>query len=95
MATGGFASLNEARQWVEGFMHWYNHEHLHSGIKYVTPADRHEGKDVAILPARDKVQKQARERNPERWSGATRDWTPVGPVALNPQKEKLANSVAA
>ncbi|MBB3059782.1 putative transposase [Microbulbifer rhizosphaerae] len=58
----GFASLDEARQWVERFMHWYNHEHLHSGIKYVTPADRHDGKDVALLSGREKVYKLARER---------------------------------
>ncbi|WP_437180630.1 IS3 family transposase [Microbulbifer thermotolerans] len=91
----GFASLDEARHWVEGFMQWYNHEHLHSGIKYVTPADRHDGKDVAILSARDKVQRLARERNPLRWTGKTRNWAPIGSVALNPQKENLANDIAA
>jgi putative transposase len=92
----GFASLDEARQWVEKFMHWYNHEHLHSGIKYVTPVDRHEGKDAAILSGRDNVYKLAREKEPSRWSGDTRDWTPVGAVELNPQKEESPeNKVAA
>lgn len=91
----GFASLDEARQWVETFMQWYNHEHLHSGINYVTPADRHDGKDGAILSGRNQVYKLAREKNPSRWSGDTRDWTQVGAVALNPQKEELEIKVAA
>lgn len=91
----GFGSLAEAREWVEGFMRWYNHEHLHSGIQYVTPADRHAGKDVALLSKRDEVYKQARETNPSRWSGDTRNWEPVGAVALNPQKEESGSEVAA
>ena len=44
-----FSSLDEARRWVADFVAWYNGEHLHSGIRYVTPNDRHEGRDRAIL----------------------------------------------
>ncbi|MFN7697029.1 MAG: integrase core domain-containing protein, partial [Deltaproteobacteria bacterium] len=44
-----FDSIEAARGWVEDFVAWYNGEHLHSGIRYVTPNDRHAGRDVAIL----------------------------------------------
>ena len=40
---GGFADLSDARAWAMGFVHWYNLEHRHSGIGYVTPAQRHSG----------------------------------------------------
>jgi putative transposase len=35
-----FAGLEEARQWVKRFIHWYSHEHRHSGIRFVTLAQR-------------------------------------------------------
>jgi hypothetical protein len=66
---------------------WYNHEHRHSGIRYVSPAQRHAGDDAAILAARHDLYVQARERNPRRWSGATRNRSPVGPVTLNPERD--------
>ena len=47
----------------------------------------HAGDDHAILAARDALYAQARERNPARWSRDTRDWTPVGAVTLNPERE--------
>jgi putative transposase len=50
--SAGFADLAEARQWAAGFVHWYNHEHRHSGIRYVTPAQRHTGEDHLVLAAR-------------------------------------------
>ena len=59
---------------------WYNDEHRHSGIRYVTPSQRHCGEDHAILAARHALYLEARERNPARWSGPTRDWSPIGPV---------------
>ena len=47
-----FADLHAARQWAGRFVHWYNHEHRHSGIRYVTPAQRHSGQDRGLLSAR-------------------------------------------
>lgn len=84
----GFKSIEEARTWVESFVTWYNFEHLHSGIKFVTPNDRHEGIDVEILKKRDAVYNQAKKTNPNRWSGATRNWTHEPVVSLNPLKQK-------
>jgi putative transposase len=78
-----FATLEAAREWVAGFVGWYNGEHLHSAIRYVTPDDRHSGRDIAILAARCDVYRDAKRRTPRRWSRDTRNWTPIGPVALN------------
>ena len=82
----GFESLEAARAWVLEFVLWYNHEHRHSAIRYVTPASRHRGEDVAILARRAEIYEQARRQNPGRWSGAIRNWEPIGPVWLNPER---------
>jgi transposase InsO family protein len=92
--TKPFASIADARTWVAGFVRWYNTVHRHSAIRYVTPQERHEGRDVEILVQRHEVYRRARDRNPERWSQNTRDWSRVAIVALNPatraRKEKRA-----
>jgi hypothetical protein len=88
----GFADLDEARTWAADFAHWYNFEHRHSGIRYVTPAQRHAGADRAILAARHQTYLQARERNPRRWSGQTRDWSYIGVVTLNPERDSVVNA---
>jgi putative transposase len=88
----GFADLDVARQWAVRFVHWYNHEHRHSGIRYVTPAQRHAGQDGSVLAARHAVYQDARRRNPQRWSGSTRNWTPVGIVTLNPERDSIVQA---
>lgn len=82
----GFETLAEARGWVQSFMQWYNFEHQHSKIQFVTPAQRHHHKDAEILAKRQALYQQAKAKNPRRWSGKTRDWSPVGAVTLNPTK---------
>ena len=81
-----FESLLAARQWVGTFVHWYNEEHRHSAINFVTPAQRHAGLDGALLRKRVEVYEAAKARHPERWRGATRNWEPVTIVHLNPEK---------
>ena len=88
----GFADLDAARAWATDFVRWYNIDHRHSGIRYVSPAQRHAGDDKAILAARHVLYTQARERNPARWSGATRNWSPVGAVTLNPERDSIINT---
>ena len=88
----GFVGLEEARAWGGRFVHWYNVEHRHSGIGYVTPGQRHTGEDQALLAARHKVYTRARAANPRRWSGATRDWTPRGAVTLNPERDAVIDA---
>ena len=87
--TQGFADLDEARAWAAGFVHWYNVDHRHSGIRYVSPDQRHSGHDHGILAARHALYTQAREHNPARWSGNTRNWSPVGAVTLNPERDSI------
>ena len=70
----GFDNLDAARAWVNKFMAWYNNEHKHSALKFVTPAQRHRGEDAAILANCHEVYQQARAANPQRWSGETRNW---------------------
>jgi len=82
-----FTSIEEASTWVEHFVKWYNTEHLHSGISFVTPNDRHQGKDVLILERRKAVYELARKQNPNRWSDRTRLWGRAEVVALNSLKE--------
>ena len=83
-----FEDIVEARRWVEGFVGWYNEAHLHSGIKFVTPSQRHEGLDKEILSRRDEVYKEAKRKNPIRWSRQTRNWSQVKEVWLNPDQRK-------
>jgi transposase InsO family protein len=81
----GFEDIDEARQWVLAFVRWYNETHRHSAIRYVTPEQRHAGRDGTILAERARLYQQAKQQRPSRWSGATRDWSPVGSVWLNPE----------
>jgi putative transposase len=83
-----FKSMAEARIWVGSFVKWYNEEHFHSGIKFVTPAQRHRGLDREMLEARHLVYQEAKRRNPHRWSGKTRNWEAINEVQLNPEKGK-------
>jgi len=76
-----------ARQWVDKFTHWYNSKHRHSAIRYVTPNQRHERQEHAILKQRKEVYKVAKRTNPARWSGEIRSWSRVEEVWLNPPKE--------
>jgi putative transposase len=79
-----FAAIDDARAWVAGFVAWYNHEHLHSAIRYVTPEQRHARLDATILASRHRVYQVAHARTPSRWSRHTRNWSPIGAVSLNP-----------
>ena len=82
-----FEGLDTARQWVQRFVRWYNYQHHHSGLKFVTPDEHHRGKDKAILEQRKIVYEAARTLHPERWSQETRNWEPVDGVWLNPTNQ--------
>ena len=90
--TEGFATLEQARAWVMRFVAWYNTEHRHSGLNFVTPQQRHTAQAKDIMKQRIEVYEQARARNPQRWSGAIRNWSLPASVWLNP--EKAANPQA-
>lgn len=79
-----FMDLAHARNWVTRFVRWYNNEHRHSTINFVTPAQRHAGLHHVLLAARAAVYDAARRTNPLRWTGSPRNWAPVKEVHLNP-----------
>lgn len=83
----GFRDIEVAREWVRDFVTWYNNDHCHSKINFVTPAQRHQGVHKAILAKRDLLYQAAKAKHPERWSGRTRNWCPVSTVTLNPEKQ--------
>jgi hypothetical protein len=90
-AERGFTDLEQARTWGRAFVSWHNYEHRHSGTRYVTPAQRHAGEDIAILAARHQTYLQARERHPARCAGRTRNWSPIGVVRLNPERDAVVS----
>lgn len=83
----GFDSIDAARKWVRKFVCWYNEQHLHSAIRYVTPAQRHRGEDAKLLANRHRVYQLAKQKQPNRWSGESRNWQPVQEVWLNCPKD--------
>jgi transposase InsO family protein len=89
-----FASVEEACLWVASFVDWYNHRHRHSGIKFVTPAQRHSGQAVEICRHRAVVYEQARQRHPRRWSRSTRCWRQPEVVWINPPPTEIEHQPA-
>jgi transposase InsO family protein len=88
LPLGPFADILHARRWVTDLVHWYNTEHRHSAIRFVTPTQRHAGLDTPMLAKREDVYAAARQANPNRWSTTTRNWHPVNEVHLNPNTPK-------
>ena len=86
-----FESVEEANAWTAEFVQWYNEEHLHSGIRFVTPGSHHRGEDIEIVAKRHLVYQEAKEKKPERWSGNTRNWSYIGEVLLNCLKGKMTS----
>jgi transposase InsO family protein len=80
-----FVDADAASGWVARFVAWYNAQHRHSAIRYVTPDERHLGREHAVLADRRALYERARASHPRRWSGNTRNWSPVGLVVLNPE----------
>ncbi len=78
-----FTSKDEACQWVASFVDWYNHRRHHSGIKFVTPQQRHSGAATAIGRQRAAVYEKARRAHPTRWSRHTRCWRQPEEVWIN------------
>lgn len=81
---GRFKSIDHAREWMADFVNWYNSEHRHSAIGYITPAQRGSGKDLKIFETRNRVLEGARLRHPERWVNGIRVWKNLDVVVLNP-----------
>lgn len=88
-----FEGLEQARAWVQAFVTWYNTQHRHSAIRFVTPAQRHAGEDRGILGNRKEVYEAAKCSKPARWkSRQTRNWERIKEVWLNPPRQHLRSS---
>jgi len=87
-----FESIEQARAWGQRFVTWYNTQHRHSAIQFVTPAQRHAREDAKLLQQRKTVYEQAKCRMPGRWKmRPTRNWEEVKEVWLNPPREKFGS----
>ena len=79
-------ALDEARRWAQQCERWYDTEHHHRGLKFVTPDQRHRREDSDLLARRHARYQAAKAQHPERWSGPTRNGEPATKVLLNPGK---------
>ncbi len=93
--ANGFADLDQARQYMLSFARWYNHEHKHRNLNFVSPAERHCGEETAIFARRIQVYEAARVKHPERWSRTIRNWSLPKEVWLNRPAEESALRQAA
>jgi putative transposase len=62
-----FTGLDHARIWFADFVHWYNNDHLHSALGYVTPNQKRTGEAELIYQIRNETLELAKDRNPGRW----------------------------
>jgi putative transposase len=85
----GFETVVEARDWIVGFVRWYNHDYRHSAIRFVTPCQRHTGQDKKILEQRRALYELARSHHPERRHNKVRNWDYIEEVWLNPYKDPV------
>lgn len=80
-----FGSLADARAHCQTFFTWYNTEHRHSGIGYMTPSSVHYGQALAARALRQDALDAAFLANPKRFKGR-RPEPPALPTAawINP-----------
>jgi putative transposase len=74
MASNSFATLDDARAWVLKLVQWYNQEHKHSGLTFMTPHQRHSNQTDQVMDNRKSVYEVAKATNPKRWTQGIRDW---------------------
>jgi len=84
----GFADMEQARTWAAAFVHWYNQEHRHSGIGYVTPAQRHEGHDQAHPGCPTRALRRSQTGQPQTLVGRHTQLDPRGRSYLKPRAGK-------
>ena len=54
-----FETVKQAQSWADKFYNWYNNRHLHSGLKFITPNDCHNGKAEEIFRIRNEIIEQS------------------------------------
>ena len=89
-----FGSQADARAWAHTFFPWYNDQHRHSGIGYMTPAAVHYGVAAHLFVERQHVLRLAYAAHPERFVKG-QPTPPSLPVAvwINPPKSATESAV--
>jgi putative transposase len=86
-----FGCIEDAADFLRGFFSWYNTQHKHSGIGYVTPQHLHTGEAQAIRDKRCEVLQQAYLQHPERFVRGTPTPPEIPKAAyINKPQEKAA-----
>jgi putative transposase len=62
-----FGSIEDGRAFGQAFFRWYNHEHRHSALGFLTPAVVHSGQAVTVRAHRQRVLATAYAAHPERF----------------------------
>lgn len=65
--TRFYGGFEEAVDFARGFFPWYNEDHRHSGIEFLTPSMVHQGLADAVLAERHTRMLAAYKANPERF----------------------------
>jgi len=85
-----FGSPQHARQVLSELLRWYCHEHYHSDLAMLTPADVHYGRAADIIAERQRVLDAAHQRHPERFvNGRPTHKTPNPAVWINPPTSSI------
>ena len=78
-----FDSLEDGRIYFKKYFYEYNYLHKHSGIQYLTPAQRHYGEEAKILNKRNRIIKEFYDKNKHRYSKEAKLYTPIDEVKIN------------
>jgi putative transposase len=82
-----FGCQQDARVWAKAFFDWYNHEHHHTGLALLTPADVHFHRAQSVLQKRQAVLEAAYARTPQRFvKGAPAPMQVPQAVWINPPR---------
>jgi len=76
-----FGCLQDARAFCQRFFPWYNIEHYHSGIGFLTPEMLHYGRAVQVVKERQNVLNMAFVNHPERFKGKMPKPAPIPTTA--------------
>lgn len=89
-----FTDLDSARTYLAEYVHWYNHEHKHSGIALFSPTQVHDGTWREAWEIRENALQRYFEAHPERFRTHPSTPTPAGTVGINLPNEKQQSKAA-
>ncbi|MCH7612288.1 MAG: transposase [Candidatus Marinimicrobia bacterium] len=62
-----FGSIQDARNYCGDFFKWYNEDHYHSGLNYLSPHSVHYGKADHLINQRQKIMNEVFKQYPGRF----------------------------